>query len=118
MKKLILVISTTIIALTGCNNGDAVPVNFNDLVGDPSTQELRETERCLSKFATKLEKDLIDTMESAVDIFNISAHKIFTDSQNNVNVQYSISGMYVHPSGEEQMMAKTKGFIDCSSQNS
>jgi len=137
MRKLIFAISTaTIITVTGCGNEsnssvavekppkssgqELVPVNFNSLIGDPSVQELKEAEHCLSKFATKLEKDLKAGMASAgfkVDIFNIAAHKVFTDSQGNVNIQYSISGMNVLPNGTEQMMDNKKEIINCSSQS-
>lgn len=118
----------SLLAMTGCDNSndagasvsaDTVPVSFTSLSGDPSTQELKTAELCLSKFATKLEKDLKAGMESAgykVDIFNILAHKIFTDSTGKVNVQYSISGMNVLPSGGKQMMDDKKQMINCASQ--
>lgn len=137
MKYFLISITFTIImAVIGCDsdNGagvsntesgqeshqDMVPVSFDDLTGDPSTQELKKAEKCLSKFATKLEMDLVEGMASAgykVDIFSVAAHKIFTDSQNSVNVQYSISGMTILPSGKEQFMDNEKKMINCSSQN-
>jgi hypothetical protein len=49
------------------------------------------------------------------DIFSISAHKVFTDSQNNINAQYSISGMQ-YLSSEEILMDDKKEMINCVSQ--
>ncbi|WP_392339969.1 hypothetical protein [Moritella marina] len=121
MRVIIPVISAiTILLLSGCSdssNTDMVSVNFNDLTGNPSTQELKIAESCLSTYASKLEKDLRAGMEPAgykVDIFSISAHKVFTNSEGAVTAQYSLSGMQVLPSGKEQLMDDKKEIINCS----
>jgi hypothetical protein len=52
-----------------------------------------------------------------VDIFRIYGYKIFADSQENLNVQYSISGMFTLPDGTEQYMDDEKEMINCASQD-
>lgn len=125
MQNTCFVIGAILISLLmGCDNNQSakeveksniVTVNFTELVNDPSADELKRVEKCLSKFATKLEKDL-NNGGLNTEIFTVYAHKVFTDSQNNINAQYSILGMHVLSNGKEQSMDDKKQMINCVSQ--